>query len=279
MAASQFKLRPASADPKLMRFRALTTAFALLASTIALWTVGASAGYASLFATTGTATSITSTSATLNGVALTLNPSSAWSFQYGTTTAYGEASRSASIGLGLTSVSTTVTGLRPSTTYHFRLVVLQGSPADASDYSAGDDVTLTTPAAAAAASAYGHTSLQTHALRVRRGATSLEFGCAGSNRQVCKGKLALVLRRADGTLVGCSSAKLSAAGGHRRTLRTELSGACRALLRKTPTHSLTGAVLVSLNGAQKLLTSLVTLADSVAGHDPTAVVAAAHGPA
>ena len=80
-------------------------------------------------ATTGSATSITSTSATLNG---TVNPngvSTGAFFQYGTTTSYGYTTSSQVIGSGTSDVSVTdtLTGLSANTTYHFRIVATNSS--------------------------------------------------------------------------------------------------------------------------------------------------------
>jgi hypothetical protein len=74
---------------------------------------------------TSAASGITSSGATLNG---TVNPegqATTWQYQYGTTTAYGSAAPASpgSAGSGTSAVSEpqAVTGLSPSTTYHYRL--------------------------------------------------------------------------------------------------------------------------------------------------------------
>ena len=78
-------------------------------------------------ATTGTATAITQTGATLNGTA---NPGGnaayVCGFQYGTTTAYGSTSKCATTPTGSSPVpvGTVLAGLAAGTTYHFRLVVI-----------------------------------------------------------------------------------------------------------------------------------------------------------
>ena len=74
--------------------------------------------------TTGSVTSVTSSSATLNG---TVNPnglSTTYYFNYGTTTSYGSTTASANAGSGTSdvSVSTDVIGLSANTTYHIRIV-------------------------------------------------------------------------------------------------------------------------------------------------------------
>ncbi len=88
--------------------------------------------------TTEAASSITSTSARLNG---TVNPNglaTTYYFDYGTSTAYGSKTAVATAGAGTTakSVSATVTGLGPGI-YHFRLVATSSAGT-----STGSDVTL-----------------------------------------------------------------------------------------------------------------------------------------
>jgi len=91
--------------------------------------------------TTGSAISVTSSSATLNG---TVNPnraSTTYYFQYGTTTGYGANTTSASAGSGSSAVSVdgSISGLACSTTYHYRLVAT-----NTTDTSYGSDQTFTT---------------------------------------------------------------------------------------------------------------------------------------
>jgi len=90
---------------------------------------------------TGSATSVTSTSATLNG---TVNPNGAsttYYFQYGTTTSYGSNTSSTSAGSGSSGVSASasVSGLSSNTTYHYRLVA-----SNSAGTSYGGDRTFTT---------------------------------------------------------------------------------------------------------------------------------------
>jgi hypothetical protein len=73
---------------------------------------------------TGSASSVTTTSATLNG---TVNPSSratSWHFDYGTSTSYGKSTAAKDAGSGTSpiAVSAAITGLTGGRTYHFRLV-------------------------------------------------------------------------------------------------------------------------------------------------------------
>jgi len=92
-------------------------------------------------ATTGSATSVTSSSATLNG---TVNPngaSTSYYFDYGTTTNYGSKTAKTDAGLGTeeVSVGADLTELSEGTTYHFRLVAT-----DRSRTSYGNDAAFAT---------------------------------------------------------------------------------------------------------------------------------------
>jgi len=91
--------------------------------------------------TTGSATSVTSSSATLNG---TVNPngsSTTYYFQYGTSTSYGSSTTSTSAGSGTSDVSVdaSISGRSSNTTYHYRLVATNSAGT-----SYGDDQSFTT---------------------------------------------------------------------------------------------------------------------------------------
>lgn len=95
--------------------------------------------------TTGTASSIGTISATLNGTVNANNDSTTVTFEYGETTGYGRtatADQSPVTGSTDTAVSVTPTDLLPNTTYHFRAV---GQNAAGTTY--GADMTFTTNAA------------------------------------------------------------------------------------------------------------------------------------
>jgi predicted GH43/DUF377 family glycosyl hydrolase len=92
-------------------------------------------------ATTGSASAIAFNAATVSG---SINPNgqpTTYSFQYGPTPAYGLTSAAVSAGSGTTAAATSarLTGLTPSTTYHFRIVAT--SPAGTA---VGADQTFTT---------------------------------------------------------------------------------------------------------------------------------------
>jgi hypothetical protein len=96
--------------------------------------------------TTQAADGITSTSAVLHGKLTSLNNGNTYNFAFGQTTAYGSATPTVTHGSVLGGLlpstvyaSATVTGLKPGTTYHVRVVGRDGNNADY-----GADVTFTT---------------------------------------------------------------------------------------------------------------------------------------
>ncbi|HPT71753.1 MAG TPA: hypothetical protein PLE74_05685 [Candidatus Cloacimonadota bacterium] len=93
-------------------------------------------------ATTSAATSKTTTGATLNGTVNANNTSTTVTFEYGTTTSYGQvvsASPSPITDMTNTDVSASITGLTAGTTYHFRVKAVNSL---GTTY--GSDMTFTT---------------------------------------------------------------------------------------------------------------------------------------
>ena len=118
---------------------------------IAIWTIvgGLSASATALAgaptAVTGAASAVTATTATLGGSVSPSKETTTYRFEYGETTGYGSLTPAGSISGNPTKpVSATVTGLAPSTTYHFRLVAT-----NASGTATGADKQFTTMAAGA----------------------------------------------------------------------------------------------------------------------------------
>src|SRR5437899_3147840 len=101
-------------------------------------------GAAAPTATTGAASSVTSSSAAVSGTVNPSGQSTTYSFEYGTTTAYGSQTSAQSAGQDSTdhAVSATLTGLKPSKTYHYRV-----SAKNASGTTVGGDMSFTTAAA------------------------------------------------------------------------------------------------------------------------------------
>lgn len=103
------------------------TTLALLASVVVL--AGPTLAAGAPGATTGDASALTDTGATLGG---TVNPQgelTSYAFQYGTTTAYGQQTTLASAGSGSADVAVgeDLVGLVPGTTYHYRVIATNAS--------------------------------------------------------------------------------------------------------------------------------------------------------
>ena len=120
----------------------------LLAALVAVLgvTVAGAASLAGPTAITGSVTALGGATATVNG---TVNPNGAattWQFEYGTTTGYGSkaptTAGNAGSGTSNQAVSTTLTGLDPGTTYHYRLTATSSG-----DTVVGTDGLFTTLAA------------------------------------------------------------------------------------------------------------------------------------
>jgi len=91
--------------------------------------------------TTGSASTVTSTSATLNGAVNPNGSTTTYYFEYGTTASYGATTTSTSAGSGTSDVSVdaSITGLTAKTTYHYRVVAT-----NTSGTSQGADATFVT---------------------------------------------------------------------------------------------------------------------------------------
>lgn len=97
-------------------------------------------------ATTSPATSIGSTSATLNGSVNPAKQNTTYSFQYGATIKYGASTATQTVtGNGTKPVSAVISGLIPSTVYHYRLIAT-----NASGTSDGQDAAFMTTASGTA---------------------------------------------------------------------------------------------------------------------------------
>jgi hypothetical protein len=98
---------------------------------------------ASAAAATGEATAISTTGATLTGVARSVGVAATARFEYGLDTNYGSATADQPLpaATGETTVTATLSALQPATLYHYRFVV-----ADLSGSTSGADRTFTTAA-------------------------------------------------------------------------------------------------------------------------------------
>jgi phosphodiesterase/alkaline phosphatase D-like protein len=127
----------------------------LAAAIAALWLSGAAAGASAPTVVTGPVTTFSESSATVSGAVNPNGEATTWHVDYGKTTTYGSSTSAFSAGSGTTStnVSTTITGLTPGTTYHYRFVAV-----DATGTSNGSDGTFTTSGSPAPAVVTGSAS-------------------------------------------------------------------------------------------------------------------------
>ncbi len=191
-------------------------------------------------ATTGNATNVSQNLATLNG---TVNPNgtaTTYVFQYGTTTAYGSMSSTASAGAGTAPVaaSRNVTGLTPGTTYHYRIVATNSQNKKAF----GLDQTFTTqavPVPPSRIALFGHTAFSSPS-----SVFGVFVGCFGQQRQ-CSGRMTVT---ASGRLIGRRSLFFVNVndGG---IVHLTLNRTGRTLLARAPGHHLGATVSVTgVNG-------------------------------
>lgn len=231
---------------------------ALTACTLVLFATPAAA-LADLTAETGDATEITSSSYTLHGVIYSADPDSAWTFRYGPSTSYGSVTSVQKVGLGLTFVSTTISGLKPATVYHYQLFVSQGSyPAS---YHPGDDRRFTTPAKSVPRT-YGRVSLQSETLAVGQGRAQVRMRCEGESGALCRARVSLRTTgrvRGRRRTVSCGDASLSTGASHNVLLRPRLGADCSALLSAASHHRLRAVLRASFTGPQRPLSASVTL--------------------
>jgi hypothetical protein len=241
-------------------------AAALVACGAAIGVFGAAAVWADSAATNGGATSVRNASAVLNGTVHTTDPDSAWLFQYGTSTAYGHVTPLKLVGAGVFAVSAQLNGLTPGRTYHFRLIVSQGSYPTITSYSA--DAAFTTSGGGGGGGGggshprFGHSSLLTRSLKVHGGTVAITFKCAGASGAACKGTTSLSaagkLGRTTKTY-GCGSAKFNTTAGKRATARIHLSANCRTLLNRARNHKLGATLKTTFSTHQPQLKLPVTL--------------------
>ena len=184
---------------------------------------------------TGPATGIGPRSATLIGSVKLMGVPTSYRFEYGTTTAYGSETAATNLGDDVTElpVATTVDGLSPGTTYHYRLV---GSNKAGAGY--GSDQTFTTPAEPPAATspppapAFAGVTLVSTRLALSGKFITLKLSCPTGTVGGCSGQTKLSARRRTGTgRVALGKARFSIAAGGTAKVRMRVSRAGLQRLR------------------------------------------------
>lgn len=206
-------------------------------------------------ATTGGASSITANRAKLSG---TVNPNghaATYRFEYGTSVAYGSSTPVPNGVVGSDAIShelvAQLTGLKPKTTYHYRIVAED----DLGFVSPGADATFETKA-------FAGVSIHGKSVPVRNGVARISVSAKDS----CKGKLKLIAKAGGATASGkggkaitLGTKAFSIAAGKKKVVKVRLSHRALRLLgdrgslkakakataaeplgnRKTTTHGLT----------------------------------------
>jgi len=212
-------------------------------------------------ATTGDATSVTSTSATLHGTVNAGSTETSWAFQYGTSTAYDQHTPIHVVASGSQQVSATLTGLTPGTRYHFRLLAGQGSYS--TNFHTGDDATFTTASAGTGGThggpRFGKAVLTGTTLTVRHGRIALPFKCTGVTGGYCFGKATLTLRSKGHTL-SCAGGIFLARAPHSHAITSNVNSACVSLLKAARHHKLGASLIAQFLTHQAQLRKSVTLA-------------------
>jgi hypothetical protein len=221
------------------------------------------ASSSTISATTSGAINVTGTSATLVGY---LNPGqifAGYTFEYGTTTSYGSYTPAKAVPAesGNVEVTADVTGLSPSTTYHFQLIgVTQPSSNTAAQEYCGGDQALTTASSTGTgtgtgtgASSKGSLRLVGRTLQVSRGKALVALWCIGKNG--CRG--AFSISSSGKSCVRGKSFSLRA--GKVKAVNVKVRGACRTLMRKAARHTIHGKLKATLSTGQPKLSSKVTL--------------------
>ncbi len=179
-------------------------------------------------AVTGSATSVTTTTATLNGTVDPNGRATTWHFEYGTSTSYGSktAEKSAGSGTSTTGVSAPVSGLTRGRLYHYRLV----ATSDAGTSRGADQTfsTITAPTAVTgAASSIAPTSATLNGTVTPNGQTTswyFEYGTTTSYgvQDRCQGRR-LGHGRRQGRRVGDAALRRTTTY-HYRLIATNASG-------------------------------------------------------
>ncbi len=172
-------------------------------------------------ATTGAASQVTSSGATVAGAVNPNGVATTYQVQFGPSTGYGYSSAPVSAGNGTASqaVSVSLSGLKPGTTYHYRLVA-----SDLGGTAVGADRTFTTTPALAPAPKFSFRVLGRPALpRVLGRGLKTRFTC----NQACVARFSVVVLPANGVL-RAGSVPLSIASG---TGRLHTRGSATVILR------------------------------------------------
>ncbi len=225
---------------------------------LAVTGVAAASASAAATATTVVASNVTQTSATLFGVVETGGSATNWTFEYGTSTAYGKTTAVGAIpaGQGNVPVSAKVSGLKPGTTYHFQLLAQNnsGAPYYTVTTSGGGDQTFKTLAATP-----GILTLRNPTPVVHKNKTVFLFlRCLSTSAatNACNGRLSLTTKVGK-RKVGCGKASFGVPAGQTKRITVKVPNACIAALNGARSHRIGATLNASWTGGR--LTRGITL--------------------
>jgi hypothetical protein len=203
-------------------------------------------------AVTGAASNVGSSAARLAGLVNPFGARTSYAFEYGRTTDYGSGTTSRLVGPGggAAAVSATVSGLRPGTLYHYRVVA-----SSAGGTTRGQDRTFTTTSSGPAGGGGGSTSADHSGPRLvvvsralvlgSRGRVRISLRCPLAETLGCRGTVRLETIGKRRLRLGATSFRIG--GGQARAVSIHLTRRARALVRRR--HRLTVRALVSARDA------------------------------
>ncbi len=175
---------------------------------------------------TGSASDLTPTTAKVAGSIDPQGVQASYRFEYGTTPSYGQSSPAGGAGgQGAQAVAVSLASLKPSTTYHYRLI-----SSNAGGATQGADRTFTTQARPKGRLILPATAV----LRGKKAAVPLE--CRGAKIAICEGTLTLRARVKQGirlTLVQIGQAAFQVDGDETKAVSVTLNGNGRKALAGT----------------------------------------------
>jgi hypothetical protein len=186
---------------------------------------------------TGEATGITTNAATLGGTVTPNLEATTWRIEYGPTASYGSSTGDSSAGSGGSAqpVSADVSGLEPSTTYHYRVVATNARGTTtgpgrtfttAAAPTASEVPTAGTPAQGTAARPFAGMTLSKKKVKFRRGVARVSVTCPAAAAGRCTGTLRITARRG-GRWVTVARQSFSLAPGQKTILRLRLAPSAR----------------------------------------------------
>jgi hypothetical protein len=178
--------------------------------------------------TTGPATALQTTTATLSGNVTPNARATTFHFEFGPTDSYGQQTPEASAGQGFdpTAVEAAATGLKPGTTTHYRLVAT--NPDGTTN---GTDQTLATPAFAV--------TIETTKARVKKGKVPMAVSCPAGALDSCSGSLELSTKvKSKKKTIALGKASFATDAGTTTKIKVKLTRKGRDALSAAPNKGL-----------------------------------------